>query len=146
VVYLTLSMQFAVRALSLLLIVWLTAAASFPPCCWSMASANDHQAPEHASAPSAQPHQHHHPDSSDVVVPSSEAPLMSAIPAHSCETEPVEALAPTRTLLPFAGLLAAGAASADIVTLQVPATLDERSDSVPPGGSPGSAFLSPLRI
>jgi hypothetical protein len=138
-------MQFAVRALSLLLIVWLTAAASFPPCCWSMASAHDHQAPEQASASPDRQHQHHH-HGSDVVAPSAEAPLISAIPAHICDTESVEALATPRTLLSFVGLLAERATSAGVVTAQTSATGGERPDSVPPGSSPGSAFLNPLRI
>jgi hypothetical protein len=136
-------MQFAVRALSLLLIVWLTAAASFPPCCWSMAIAHD-QVPEQASAPLDQPHQHHH-GSGDVVAPSPDAPLISAIPAR-CESESVEALVTPRTPLSVAGLLAACATPADVLTPPASARSSERRYAAAPSISPGSAFLNPLRI
>jgi hypothetical protein len=145
VIYLTLSMPLAVRALSLLLIVWFTTAASFPPCCWSIAGAHDHHAQKQASAPSIEAHGHHH-DGSDLVALSVDAPLMSATPAHNCDTAAVEALVTPRTLLSFIVLLGACAPSADIVALQVPATWCEQSESVPRGGSPASAFLNPLRI
>jgi hypothetical protein len=146
VIYLTLSMTFAVRALSLLLIMWLAAAASFPPCCWAIAGAHDDHAQQQASAPSPDMHEHHHDGGTDVVAAPADFPLMSAASAHNCDTESVEALVTPRTQLSFVGLPAARAASAGIFTPQVSAACADRSDVVPPGASPGSAFLNPLRL
>jgi hypothetical protein len=145
VIYLTLSMTLAVRALSVLLIVWPTTAASFHPCCWSTASAHDHHVQKLASTAN-DTHHHHHDGSSDVVARSADASLMSAPPADNCDTASIEALVTPRTVLSFVVMLGARAASADVVTPQIRATLNEQSKSVPPGGSPGSAFLSPLRV
>jgi hypothetical protein len=145
VIYLTLSMQFAVRALSLLLIVWLTAVASFPPCCWSMASAHDHPARHSASPTEFQPHAHHHHDSADSAVPATGAAVVSPIPVHNCDAESAEVVATTRVTLSCIDLRAAGASSMDAVVPQASA-LAERSDSAPPGKLSGSAFLNPLRI
>jgi hypothetical protein len=146
VIYLTLSMQFAVRALSLLLIVWLTASASFPPCCWSMANARDHQAQHNASRTDFHADAHHHHDNADSAVPATRASLMSPIPAHNCDRESVEAVATTRVTLSSVGLRAAGASSVDAVVPQAAALGAERSDSSPPGRLSGSAFLNPLRL
>ncbi len=137
-------MQFAVRALSLLLIVWLTAAASFPPCCWSMASAHDHQVRQNASPTDFQPQAHHHHDSADSAVPATGAAVMSPIPIHNCDTEWVEAVATTRVTLSCVDLHAAGAV--DVVVPKAAALVAKRSDSAPPGKLSGSAFLNPLRI
>jgi len=146
VIYLTLSMQFAVRALSLLLIVWLTAVASFPPCCWSMASAHDHPARHSASPTEFQPHAHHHHDSADSAVPATGAAVVSPIPVHNCDAESAEVVATTRVTLSCVDLRAARASLMDAVVSQAAALGAERSDSAPPGKLSGSAFLNPLRI
>jgi hypothetical protein len=146
VIYLTLSMQFAVRALSLLLIVWLTAAASFPPCCWSMASAHDHPARHDASRTDFHADAHHHHDNADSAMPATRAAVMSPIPAHNCHTESVEAVATTRVTLSCVGLRAAGSSSVDAVVPQDAALGAERSDYSPPGILSGSAFRNPLRL
>jgi hypothetical protein len=149
VIYLTLSMNAAVRALSSLLIVWLAAAASFPPCCWSMTGAHDHQAQQDVSASHFQPpeqHHHHHHGNPDPALSAETAQVMSAIPAHDCDRHSAEAVATPRASFSFVDLRAFGATSADVVVPQIAATWTERSDPAPPGGSFGSAFLSPLRI
>jgi hypothetical protein len=144
VVYLTVSMTFAVRALSSLLIVWLTAAASIPLCCWSISSAHSHQEQQEAST--VHQHAHHHHGGADSAVSTTAAPVMSAMPAHDCDTESVEAVVTTRPSLSFADMRAADAIFAEVVVPHVSATGSERSDSAPPGGLPGSAFLNPLRV
>jgi hypothetical protein len=146
VIYLTLSMQFSVRALSLPLIVWLTAAASFPPCCWSMAGAHEHQVQQNASPADFQPQAHHHHDSADSAVSETGAAVVSPIPIHPCNTESVEAVATTRVILSCPDLHAAGASSVDVVVPKATALAAKRSDSAPPGKLSGSAFLNPLRI
>ena len=139
-------MQFAVRALSLLLIVWLTAVASFPPCCWSMASAHDHQVQQNASPTDFQPQAHHHHNSADSAVSATLAAVMSPIPIDNCDTESIEAVATTRVTLSCVDLHAAGARSVDGVVPKAAALVAKRSDSAPPGKLSGSAFLNPLRI
>src|SRR5688500_18272594 len=117
-------MTFAVRALSMLLIVWLTTAAAFP-CCWSIAGAHDHHAQEKASA-SPEAHPHHHDDGSDLTAAPAELPLISAAPVRTCDADSVKPLLTHRTQVPSAGRLAARAGSADIVTPSVPATSSEQ--------------------
>ena len=145
-IYLTLSMQFAVRALSLLIIVWLTAVASFPPCCWSMASAHDHPARHSASPTEFQPHAHHHHDRADSAGSATGVAVISPIPVHNCDAESAEVVATTRVPLSCVDLRAAGASSMDAVVPQASALGAERSGSAPPGKLSGSAFLNPLRI
>jgi hypothetical protein len=144
VIYLTLLMTFAVRALSLFLTVWLTATAAFPPCCWSMASAHDHQTQQEATAGTDQSHDHQHHDSTDSAAPAS-VPVMSAVPAHDCDTASAEAVATPRTPLSFADLRAM-CDSIDIAVPQPSVRFVVHPDYAPPGASSASAFLNPLRI
>jgi hypothetical protein len=138
-------MNAAVRALSLLLIVWIPAAASFPLCCWSMASAHDHHARQDASAIPVQPHAHNH-GSRDSAVLGASAPTLSAIPVHDCDTQFMEAVATPRVSLSSTNLHSADAVCVNAIVMQASAAWRERSDSAPPGASSGSAFLNPLRI
>jgi hypothetical protein len=145
VIYLTLSMNVAVRALNLLLIVWLTASASFPPCCWSMVSAHDHQARPTAAPGNVQSHDHHHHDMADSAVPAAPVPAVSPI-AHDCDTAFIEAVTTPRTSFSSVDFRPTGAGSANLVVTQVSVTWRERRNSDPPGGSSRTAFLNPLRL
>jgi hypothetical protein len=145
VIYLTLLMNAAVRALSLLLIVWIGAGASFPLCCWSMASAHDHHARQDASAIPVQLHAHHH-GSRDSAAPGASAPTLLATPVHDCHTQSMQAVATPRVSLSSTDLHSADAICVDPVVMQASAAWREGSDSAPPGGTSGSAFLNPLRI
>ena len=149
VIYLTWSMTAAVRAFSVWLVVWLTAVASFPPCCWSMANAHEHQGPNNVSSgshfQSPEP-QHHHHGSARPAGPAQAVPAMSARPAHGCDTDSAEAVATPRAAHSRVDMRAARATAAVDAVPQVSAPLAVRSDFGPPGASPGSAFLNPLRI
>ena len=146
VIYVTLFMTSAVRVVTLLLIVWLTAAASFPPCCWSMASAHDHQAQQKDAAAHPLSHDHHHEGGADLPGPEELTETMSAVPPHSCDIESAEAVATTRVAMSLRDLRAAEATYARVVTPHVALTWHAHLDSAPPDDSPGSAFLNPLRI
>jgi hypothetical protein len=145
VIYLTLLMNAAVRALSLLLTAWLTVAASFPPCCWSMAGAHDHQTRQPASTTSVQPHAHHHGNAESASLGAS-ARALSAIPPHECETRSMEAVATPRASLSSIDLRSGDAQWAYPVVAPVSSAWRERSDAAPPGSCSDSAFLNPLRI
>ncbi|HEY0284112.1 MAG TPA: hypothetical protein VGC23_01900 [Vicinamibacterales bacterium] len=144
-IYLTLLMDAAVRSLSLWLIVWIATAASFPLCCWSMAGAHDHHARQDASAIPVQLHAHHHGNGDSAALGAS-APALSAIPAHDCHTQSMEAVATPRVSLSSTDLHCANAICVDPVVTQASAAWREGSDSAPPGSISASAFLNPLRI
>jgi hypothetical protein len=138
-------MNAAIRTLSLSLALWFTASASFAPCCWSMTmTGHQHEAQPHAGSSSVEMPAHHHHDGTQAV-PTTAASEISAAEAHPCAIELVQIIPTTRPSLSLAGLLAR-TASNDILTTQAPAILSGRTDSVQPGGSPGGAFLNPLRI
>jgi hypothetical protein len=147
VIYLTMVMRFAVRALSVFLTVWLTAAGAFPPCCWSMASADAHQqAPDTASS-DATPSAHHrdHHGSGDADSGTYTESLLSALPASDCDAE----LADATTTAGVAKRVALRPALAKSDASIPPPTSEHdvvRSDTSPPGSSLTPAFLSPLRI
>src|SRR5688572_21200675 len=88
-------MTCAIRALSLFLTVWMTAVAAFPPCCWTMTVAHEHQ-PQEVAEPSAAPsHDHQHHSSAEPAAPAA-ALSVSAVPAHDCDTDGVEAIVTSR--------------------------------------------------
>lgn len=142
-IYLTLSMRFAVRALSVFLIGWLTASAAFSPCCWSMTYGQAHHAPQ---ADASTPHEHHHHDNRDLGAPASAMAIASAGAEGDCDVEPVDAIGAAGTTHLRAGLRAAVAVATALAAPQVITLIVQRPDLGPPGPSSSSAFLSPLRI
>src|SRR5687767_2427683 len=86
----------AVRALSLFLTVWVTAVAAFPPCCWSMTVAHEHQPQAVAAASVAPSHDHHHHHGSAQPSVPTAAQSVSAVPAHDCDTKGADAIATSR--------------------------------------------------
>jgi len=138
-------MTLAVRALSVFLTVWLTAAASFPPCCWAMANAHDHRAPQEAAASPVRSHDHHHHGTNVSTAPTA-ALAVSAVPAHDCDTEPAEAVATPRAPLSSVDLRAATEISAAGMAPHASASRVDLSVFAPPGALSDSAFLNPLRI
>ena len=138
VIYVTLLMTFAVRALCLFLTVWLTAAAAFPPCCWSMVYAH-----EHRQTPAEHHHDHH---SSGVSEPVDAAiPVLSSTPAYDCDTAFADATT-TTGVVKRSAMRPATACGADPVVPTPSAHAVPRSDTSPPGSTCSPAFLSPLRI
>lgn len=146
VIYVTVSMQCAVRALSLFLTVWLTAASAFPPCCWSMTYAHEHQETPDGSGSDARTAEHHHHGSAGSVAPSGTTSVLSSIPAYDCDTASAEAatLTSAARLTAHAGL--AGERASDVVVPPVSRRVFARADLSPPGTSSSAAFLNPLRI
>lgn len=147
VIYVTVSMKFAVRALCMFLTVWLPAAAALPLCCWSIAYAHDHQARgKHTGSDPPHAAQHHHHESADSAAPAETPSALVAIPAYDCDRDSAEAIATTRPAKSPADMRAAAATAADVVVPQLPTHVAARSDLAPPGASSDSAFLNPLRI
>lgn len=147
VIYVTMVMTFAVRALSVFLTVWLTAAAAFPPCCWSMASAHAHQ-PTADRAPGAGTsagHHHDHHGRGDANTAAGTVSVVSAVPADDCDAEFADA-ATTMGAVKRAALRPAPQSAAAFVLPAVSGPDVASPDSSPPGASFTSAFLSPLRI
>ena len=146
-IYLTLLMTCAVRALTVFLAIWLVAAAGFPPCCWSMVYAHAHQqTPDIASsdATSAEHHHaHHESDDSDAV--DGTGSVLSSIPAYDCDTESIDA-ATTMGVAKRGAMRPAAQSAADFVAPRVSAHKVARSDTAPPGTTFNSAFLNPLRV
>jgi hypothetical protein len=143
VIYLTQPMTFSIRAVSVLLVVWLGAAASFHPCCWSI-NAHGHQAQQ--EAPAVRQHTHHHHGAADSSVSVTTAPVIAATAADECDRESLQAVLTTRAFVPFDVMRESELTFANLVTLQVSPIRGERSDAAPPGCSPGAAFLNPLRV
>ena len=147
VIYVTLLMTFAVRVLSVFLAVWLTAAAAFPPCCWSMAYAHEHQQTPDTAAGHATPSEHHHghheSDDSDAVAGT--ASVLSSIHAYDCDAEFDDAAA-TPGVVKRALMRPAAEGAADFVVPTISAHYASRSNTSPPGSTVTSAFLKPLRI
>src|SRR5687767_2555263 len=146
VIYVTLSMKLAVRALSVFLTVWLTAAAAFPPCCWSMTYAHEHPETQDRSRGDAATDEHHHHGSADSVAPSAISSVLSSIPAYDCDTESADAATITSAprLPADAGLV--GERASDVVVSPVLARALARADLSPPGAPFSAAFLNSLRI
>jgi hypothetical protein len=134
-----------VRALSLFLTVWTTAVAAFPPCCWSMAVAHEHQPQEVAAPSAASSHEHHHHSSAEPAAPAT-ALSVSAVPAHDCDTDAAEAIAtprPSRSSIDHRMVIAAPAA---FTMPHASALRSSLIEIAPPGTSFDSAFLNPLRV
>jgi hypothetical protein len=139
-------MKLAVRALSLFLTVWLTAATAFPPCCWSMTYAHEHQETSDGSRDDAAAAEHHHHGTADTVAASATSFVLSAIPAYDCDTESADAATITSVpRLPIHAGLASERAS-DVVVPALSTRAFAHADLSPPGTSSSAAFLSPLRI
>ena len=147
VIYLTILMTFAVRALSLFLTVWLTAATALPLCCWSMSSAHAHQqaADSAASDATPAPHHHEHHGGGDSETGTDPASVVSAVPAHDCDAAFADA-ATTTGIVKRAALRPAPADSYVSILPHASGHDVARSDTSPPGSSFTSSFLSPLRI
>jgi hypothetical protein len=143
VIYLTVSMTCAVRALSVFLTVWLTAAAAFPPCCWSMAGGHEHEPTQAAAARAVPAHDHHHHASSEA------APLktlaVAAVPVHDCDTGSAEVIATPRPLTSI-DLRAVIPTPPGITMPRASAPRSGLSGFAPPAALFDSAFLNPLRI
>ena len=143
VIYLTLLMRFAVRSSCALLAVWLTAAASLPACCWSIAYAHDHQTTQGAASSSAA--EHHHHAAGDAAAEASQTPTVYGPAKPQCDAESADVVVTTgrptridvRAALAFAPVIMVPQSSASLAAL---------SDPAPPGAPPDSAFLNPLRI
>src|SRR5688500_9057453 len=133
VIYVTLSMKFAVRALSLFLTVWLTAAAALPPCCWSMTYAHEHQDTQDRFMSDAPAAEHHHHGSAESVAPSGTTSVLSSIPAYDCDTESADAATITSPAKRPADAGVAGETAVDIVAPRVSAHIFARTDLSPPG-------------
>jgi hypothetical protein len=139
-------MQLAVRALSLFLTVWLTAAAAFPPCCWSMTYTHEHQqAPGSAGSDASSAEHHHHGSAASIAVDGTTS-VLSAIPAYGCDTEPADAATMTSAARPPADARPAGKTAMDFVVPPMSTHVVARADLSPPGATSSSAFLNPLRI
>lgn len=140
-------MAFTVRALSVFLTVWLAAAGAFPPCCWSMGSAHEHQQPGDVAsgdpAPAAHHHDHHGSGDSDAVEVSESA--VSPSPVHDCDADRINAAA-TTGVVKRAAVRPAAEKAARFVAPTVAARETARSDSAPPHATLNSAFAGPLRI
>ena len=147
VIYVTMVMTIAVRALSLFLTVWLTAAAAFPPCCWSMAYAHEHQqTPDVArsDATSAE-HHHDHPGSGDTRAVRGTESVLSSMSAYNCDVEFADS-ATTLSSVQRGAMHPTAESAVDFVVQTRSARDIPRSDTSPPGSTFPSAFLSPLRI
>jgi hypothetical protein len=147
VIYLTMVMTFAVRALSVFLTVWLTAAGAFPPCCWSMPSAHAHQQAAAGAPIDATPaaHHHEHHGTGDADTDAGPESVVSALAASDCDAAFADAATTTGAVKRAALRPALSNTDASIL----PSTSGHdgaRSDTSPPGSSFPSAFLSPLRI
>ncbi len=68
------------------------------------------------------------------------------MPAHDCDTTSVEAIVTSRGSLHLGDMRTADKALAGVFVLRVSTTSINRSDPAVPWGSPGSAFLNPLRV
>jgi hypothetical protein len=139
-------MQFAVRALSVFLTVWLTAAAAFPPCCWSMTYAHEHSETQDRSMGDAATDEHHHHGSAESVAPSTTSSVLSSIPAYDCDTESADAATITSAPRLPADAGVAGERASDVVVPPELARAFTRADLSPPGTTFSAAFLNPLRI
>ena len=134
-------MTVSIRAISVLLIAWLTAA-PLSPCCWPTSTAHRDQAKQ--EAPAGQ-HMHHHHGAPDVAV-STTAPVMRAAAVDECGTESLQAVLTTRAFVPSDVMRKTDLTFANAVALQMSLIRSARSDAAPPGCSPGAAFLNPLRV
>lgn len=138
-------MTCAVRALSIFLTVWMTAAAAFPPCCWSMTVAHEHQVPQEAAPRAAPSHDHHHHGSSEPAAPA-EVLTVSAVPVHDCDTESAEAIARSRPSHSSIDLRVVMAAPTGFTMPHASAPRAGVPEFAPPAAPFDSAFLRPLRV
>ena len=137
------------RACSVALLIWLTAAWSFPTCCWSMtASPNETAGAHHHAAPTADPHAdhgEHHQSSALTTAASAPASLWTAV--ADCAAERDVAIIATGTTPTFKPVPASGPAVPFVIRTHAIRPGSQQAQLAAPG-SPGadSAFLSPLRI
>lgn len=147
VIYVTMSMKLAVRALSLFLTVWLTAVAAFPPCCWSMTYAHQHQEMPDSSRSGASSAEHHHHDgSAESVAAAGSTSVLSSFPTYDCDTAFADAATITSAAKSPSDAHMAGDTAVDIVAPPTSTHVVARADLSPPGATFSSAFLNPLRI
>lgn len=142
----TLSMQLAVRALSLFLTVWLTAATAFPPCCWSMTYAHEHQQAPDSSRSDASSAEHHHHQGTASIAADGTTSVLSALPVYGCNTEPADAATITSAARLPADARPAGKTAVDFDLPPISTHVVAPADLSPPGATSSSAFLNPLRI
>jgi hypothetical protein len=143
VIYLTQSMNPAVRTLSALLAAWLAVAGSFPACCWSMTAAHDHQ-----PAP-AQDTAHHHDHGGRSQAMAETASTIAAVPPADCDARPDLAIAANSTahiLTSFRIATRAEVTAGCFLQQNSWNTLEACAAAAPPGSPHASAFLDPLRI
>lgn len=149
VIYVTTVMTVAIRALTIFLSLWLTAATAFPPCCWSMGDAHEHQqAPDIAQSHAASNehhHDHHGGDDPNPDVVGTAVPAPSMIPSYDCDATLADT-AMTAGVVTRAVLRPTGTDASASVVPTVSAHEVAGSDTSPPGAAVNSAFLSPLRI
>ena len=138
------------RACCVALLIWLTAAWSFPTCCWSMtASSSETAGAQHHSTRAADPHadhrEHHQSAALRATASSAQASLEAAM--VDCAAEREVAIITTGTSRTFKSVLASGPAAPFVIRTHA-IRLGSRQPQLAPPGSPGadSAFLSPLRI
>jgi hypothetical protein len=146
VIYLPLSMTCAVRALCVLLTVWLGVAGSLPTCCWSLIEAHDHAASQRSDANQPQASEHHHHGIGESTAAAAPASSLSAVPERDCGTTSDTAFLTTGTAASLIGMRAIAADATDVAVPQPTALLARRSDHAPPGGSFSAAFLNSLRV
>ena len=143
----TMVMTFAVRALSLFLVVWLTVTAAIPACCWSMAYAHEHEQASDIPPSDAMSGEHHHDhhENVDSGALDGTAPVLSSISGYNCDAEFADAATILRGAQPTA-LRPIAEGAVDSLVPALSAHDVPRSDTSPPGSTFTSAFLSPLRI
>ena len=142
VVYLTLPMRFAVRALSVCLTAWLTIGAAVPPCCWSMANGHDHhQGPTPVDGASAA-HEHHGHMAGATMTPAFNSIVRQDV-QHPCDAAPADTVATSTASLSRADVPTL-VPTAESIVPQSSRAFAHPPDLSPPGAPPGSAFLIPF--
>lgn len=149
VLYLIWLTRISSRACSVALLLWLTAAWSFPTCCWSMtASPNETGGAHHHAPQAADPHAghgEHHQSSTLTTAASAPASLWNT--EGDCAAERDVAIIATGTTPTFKPVLASGPAAPFVIRTHAMRPGSQQAQLAPPG-SPGVdfAFLNPLRI
>src|SRR5689334_11041631 len=135
-------MRLGVRILTACLTASLTVVAAFPPCCWSMAHANHHQALPESSTSDVRVDEHHHHGAAEATIPASTA----VRDAQRCNADIEVMIATAGPSFSMCELRATGATVSLFKAPASRAPFASFSDLAPPGASPGAAFLNPLRI
>jgi hypothetical protein len=163
VIYLTMPMKTAVRALTVALMSWLLVVSSVPACCWSVAHASFDSVPSgsghHAHAPPTTPADQYHAQHQTTAVAGHQAahdqgrasvPVQFTEPVEDCSPRVIVALTPSNISQVDYSQRAIGVTTVlhHFTGHVVPPAISVEYGA-PPGESRSSfdsAFLSPLRI